>query len=96
LLHPQVLDVDLAAVALGPEEIAVAFERRDDVLVVDERDDPFLLAPDPGAVGINALPVAVLEQLHPGGRGAGAERLHVVLDLEQVAARGTTVDDLEQ
>jgi hypothetical protein len=47
LLHPQVLDVDLAAVALGPEEIAVAFERRDDVLVVDERDDPFLLAPDP-------------------------------------------------
>ena len=43
------------------------------------------------------LPVcAVLEELHPRGGRARAQRVHVVLDLEEVAARGAAVDDLAE
>ena len=69
LLDPQVLDVQLLAVAVGPEEVRVALVHRHDVLVVDEGDDPFLLAPDTGPVRVHVAVRAVLEELHPrGGR----------------------------
>ncbi len=47
LLDPKVLDVDLLAITVGPEKVGVAFAGRDDVLVIDERNDPFLLCPNP-------------------------------------------------
>src|SRR5262249_21256061 len=96
LLDPQVLDVELLAVPLGPVEVRVALEHRHDVLVVDERNDPLLLAPDAGAVGIDVAPLAIVEELHPGRRRARVERLGVVVNLEQVAAGRAAVDDLEQ
>src|SRR5262249_58251883 len=37
-----------------------------------------------------------VEELHPGRGRAGAQGLHVVLDLEQIAAGGTAVDDLPE
>src|SRR5581483_5728022 len=96
LLDPQVLDVELLAVAVGPQEVGVALVHRHDVLVVDEGHHPLLLAPHPRAVGIGVAAVAVVEELDPGRRGAGAQGVHVVLDLEQVPARGAAVDDLPE
>ena len=96
LLDPQVLDVELLAVAVGPEEVGVALVHRHDVLVVDERHHPLLLAPDPGAVGVDVPAVAVVEELDPGGGRARPQRVHVVLDLEEVPAGGTPVDDLPE
>ena len=40
-----------SAETFGPEEVGAAFVQRDDVGIVDVRQDPFLLAPDAGAVG---------------------------------------------
>src|SRR5205823_5422742 len=67
-----------------------------DVLVVDEGHHPFLLAPHPRAVGVGVAPVPVVEELHPRGPGPRAQRVEVVLHLEQVAARGTAIDDLPE
>ena len=50
-LDPQLVDAQLLAVALRPEQVGAALEHRDDVLVADARVDPFALAPDAGAVG---------------------------------------------
>ena len=93
-LHPQVLDPELAAVALRPEDVGAAFVHRHHVLVADAGADPFLLAPDAGAVRPRGPLVAVVEQPHPGDRAAMAQRLDVVDDLEQAAARRTVIDRL--
>jgi hypothetical protein len=96
LLDPEVLDAELLAVTVGPEEVGVALVHRHDVLVVDEGHHPFLLAPHPGAVGIDVAAVAVVEELDPGGRRARPQRVHVVLDLEEVPAGRAPVDDLPE
>ena len=96
LLDPQVLDVELLAVAIRPEEVRAALVGRHDVLVVDEGHHPFLLAPDARAVGVRVPAVALVEELHPRGGRARPQRLHVVLDLEEIAAGGAAVDDLAE
>ena len=78
-LDPEVVHADHLAEALGPEEVRAALVERDDVVVVDLRQDPFLLAPDAGAVGPLGGLVAVLEELHPRLGAAVGQRLHVVL-----------------
>ena len=45
LLDPEILDVELLTVSISPEEVGVALEGRDDVLVVDKGNDPFFLCP---------------------------------------------------
>ncbi len=93
-LHPQVLDPEIPPVALRPEDVGAPFVHRHDVLVADVGADPFLLPPDPGAVGPGGALVAVVEQLHPLHRAPLAQGLAAVLDLQQVAARRTVVDRL--
>ena len=88
LLDPEILDAELLAVAVGPEEVRVALVHRHDVLVVDEGQHPLLLAPHPRAVGVDVAAVALVEELDPGRGRARLQRLHVVLDLEQIAAVG--------
>src|SRR5574338_191058 len=63
LLDPEVLEPDLAAEALGPEQVRVALVHRDDVLAGDRGEHPFLLAPDARAVRPRGLVRAVLEAL---------------------------------
>src|ERR1051325_9878207 len=96
LLDPQVFDVKLFAVTIGPVKIRISFERRDDVFVIDERHDPFLFGPDTRAVRVLILPVTIIEQLDPGRRSSCFESLHVVTDFEQVAAIRAAIDNLEQ
>src|SRR5262249_39736398 len=48
----------------------------------------------PRAVRVGVAAEAVVEELHPCGSGARAQRVHVVLDLEQIAARGTAINHL--
>ena len=93
-LHPEIFDADLAAVALGPEDVRAAFVHRHDVLVADLRADPFLLAPDAGAVRPRGPLVAIVEEAHPGDRAAVPQRVDVVRDLQQLAARRAVIDRL--
>jgi hypothetical protein len=46
-LHPEVLDRESTAVALGPEDVGAPFVHGHDVLVPDLGTDPFLLSPHP-------------------------------------------------
>ena len=94
LLDPQILKAELAAEALGPEEVGAALVHRHDLLVAHRRGDPLLLAPDGRAVGPRRALVAIVEQLHPGGGRARLERVHVVRDLEQIAARRAAIERL--
>src|SRR4029077_381424 len=80
----------------GPQEVTVPLVHRHDVLVVDEGDHPLLLAPYPGAIGVSVPAIPLVEELHPRRRRPGAEGVQVVLDLEEVAAGRTAVDDFEQ
>ena len=96
LLDPEILDVKLLAVAIGPEEIGVALAGRNDVLVVDKRDDPLLLRPHARAVGVGILAQAIVEELDPRRCGPGLEGLGVVVHFEQIAARRAAVDNLQQ
>src|SRR5262249_32295988 len=96
LLDPEILDPEHLAVAVGPQEVRPALVGRDDALVVDEGDDPLLLAPHAGAVREHVPAIAVVEQLHPGRRRAPPQGLEVVDHVEEVVAGGTAVDDLEQ
>jgi len=89
-LIQQVLDAELLAVAVGPQEVRVALVHRHDVLVVDEGHHPLLLPPDPGAVGVDVRRVPVVEELDPRGGGARPQGVHVVLDLEQIPAGRTS------
>ena len=91
-LDPQVIDADFAPVALGPEEIGAAFVHRDDHVVGQLRHDPLALAPHARAVRPLVVPVAVVEQLHPGGTAAVLQGLDVVDDLQQAVALGAAVD----
>src|SRR5262245_63770769 len=94
LLHPEVGDPEHLAEALRPEEVRAPLVHGDDVLVVDLREHPLLLAPDRRAVGPLAGLVAVVEEPHPGHGAPVAKRLDVVADLEQVPAAAAVVDDL--
>jgi hypothetical protein len=93
-LDPQVLDPDVAAVALRPEVVRAALVHRYDVLVADVGADPLLLAPHAGAVWPGGPLVAVVEETHPGDGAAMAQRLDVVHDLQQIAAGGAAIQGL--
>ena len=96
LLDPEIFDVDLLAVSVRPEEIGVAFEGRYDVLVADKGNDPFLLGPHTRPVRVDVLATAIVKELDPRRRCFCFESLDIVMDLEQITARGAAVDDLEQ
>ncbi len=87
-LDPQILEADLAPVALGPEEVGVALVHRDDVLVVDLGTDPLLLAPDARAVGPLVAVGAVLEERAPLGARQRAQRIEIVGDLQERTIAG--------
>src|SRR5262245_54493386 len=93
LLDPELVEAQLAAVALGPEQIGVALVHRHDVLVVDVRQHPLLLAPDAGAVRPRARVRALAEQALPLRRRRLGELVHVVRDFQQRAV-ARVVDDL--
>ena len=94
LLHPQVVHAKhLAAVAVGPEEVGVALEHGDDVLVGNPGEDPFLLAPHARAVGPDGLADALVEESLPVLGRVDGEGLHVVLDIEETAVLAP-VDDV--
>ena len=61
LLNPEIFEVKLLAVTIGPEEIGIALEGRDNILVVDERNHPFLLRPYARAVRVVVLAQAIIE-----------------------------------
>ena len=70
LLHPQVVHAEhLAAVAVGPEEVGVALEHGDDVVVRNSGEDPLLLAPHAGAVRPDGLADALVKESLPVLRG---------------------------
>src|SRR5215207_6411080 len=86
----------LLAVTAGPEQIGVALAGRDDVFVVDERNHPLLLCPNAGTIRIIVAPHALIEEIDPGRRRARLELIHIVADLEQVAASRTAINNLQQ
>src|SRR4029079_16272918 len=96
LLHPQLVEAQRVAEAVGPEQVRAALVHRDDVLVADLGTDPLLLAPDRRSVGPRRALVSLVEQPHPRRRAAIAQRLDVVADLEQIAAGGAVVDRLRE
>ena len=67
LLDPEILQAELAAEAIGPEEVGAALVHRHDHLVAHRRGDPLLLAPHRRAVGPGGALVAIVEEAHPGG-----------------------------
>ena len=87
-LDPEIVEAELAAVALGPEQVRAALVHRDDVLVAHLGADPLLLAPDAGAV--RPAPCACSARRTAASTPAGLrcrQRVEVVHDLQQVAAR---------
>ena len=93
-LEPEVVHADELAEPLGPEEVGSAFVERDDVVVGDLRQDPFLFAPDARAIGPLGGLVTVLEELHPRLGAAVGEGLHVVLYFQQRIAGLAAINDL--
>jgi hypothetical protein len=55
--------------------------------------DPFLFAPNAGAIGPFIAFVTLLEELHPGGGPATGEGGEVVVDLEERLALPALVND---
>ena len=96
LLDPQILEVKLLAIAIGPKEIGIPFESRNDVLVVDKGNDPLLLRPDAGAIGVVVLTQAFIKKRDPRRCSPGFEGFAVVMDLEQIAAGRTAVDNFQK
>ena len=96
LLYPQVFQVELLPITVRPEKIAVPLECGDDVLVIDEGDDPFLLGPNSGSVWVSILMSSVVEEPHPCGRSPRLQRGHVMMYFKQVLARGAPVDALHE
>ena len=94
LLHPQVIHAEhLAAVAVSPEEVGVALEHGDDVVVRNSGEDPLLLAPHAGAVRPDGLADALVKESLPVLRRVDGKGLHVVLDIEETAVLAP-VDDV--
>ena len=92
-LEPQIIHPDHLAETLRPEQVRPPFVQRHDVVVADLRQDPFLLAPDTGAVRPLVALVAVLEELHPRRGAALGQRRRVVLHLQQRMALLALVHD---
>jgi len=96
-LDPQVVHAHDLPEAFGPEQIRAAFVKRDDVVILDLGQNPFLLAPDARTVGPLVALVAVLEKFHPSLGVAPGERLEIVPHLQQrVAARAVIDDGIER
>ena len=74
-LDPEVVDADLLAVALGPEQVRAALVHRDDDVVGQLGHDPLALAPDARAVRPGGSLVAIVEELHPRRAAAIREAL---------------------
>ncbi len=91
-LDPQVVEADLLAVAIGPEQVGAALVHRHDAVIGHLRHHPFALAPNAGAVRPRVLAVALVEQPHPRRTTAVAQRFDVVHDLEQTVALRAAVD----
>src|SRR5258708_4310239 len=96
LLDPKIFEMKLLAVPAGPEQVGVALAGRDDVFVIDERNHPLLLCPDAGTIRIIVAPHAFIEQIDPGRRCARLELIHIMANLEQVAASWTAINNLQQ
>ena len=93
VFHPQVVHPEERfAEPLGPEEVRVSFESRNDVVVVDLGEDPLFLGPDSGAVGPLGFPDAGVEEVAPVSSVVAPQGVEVVLDVEQ-AAGFAAVDD---
>lgn len=96
VLDPEIVHVDEAfAESFSPEEVGVTFEGGDDVVVVDLREDPLLLAPDAGAVGPGGFADAGVEEVAPVFAVEGFEGGDVVLDVEEAAGLGAVDDFVE-
>ena len=94
-LDPEIVEAELAAVALGPEQVRAALVHRDDVLVAELGADPLLLAPDARAVRPRRALVALVEQAHPRRRRCDRRSASRSCDdLQQVAARRAVIDRL--
>jgi len=96
LLDPEILQVELFAVTVCPEQIGVAFTHRDDVGIVDKGNDPLLLGPNPGAIRVYVLTQAIIEQLDPGCRSSRRQRLHIVTHFEKASAFRAAIDDFQE
>ncbi len=80
---PQTVQAQDFAKTLGPEKIGAPFVERDDVLVVNLGEYPFLFAPDPGAVRPFVALVTIGEELLPVLGGAASQCLAIMLHLQQ-------------
>src|SRR5262245_64490083 len=96
LLDPEILQMELLAVAVGPEQVGIALARGDDIFIINEWDDPFLLGPNPRPIRIDVLADTFVEELDPRRGCTRTERRHVVAHLKQIAAGRTTVNDLHE
>jgi hypothetical protein len=82
LLDPQIFDVDLLTVTIGPEKIGVTLASRDDVFVGDKWNDPFFLRPNSRPVRINVLTDTAIEKFNPTRRGSRAQSFHIMSHFE--------------
>ncbi len=78
---------------LSPEQVGAALVKRDDIVVVDLRQYPFLFAPHAGAVRPLGRLVTVFEQLHPCLCIASGKGLEIVLHFQQRTARLAAIDN---
>src|SRR4051812_38802630 len=78
---------------LGVEKVGPTLVQGNDVLVGDFGEHPLLLTPDSRAERPGVAPAARLEETFPFLRGALAQAIQIVLDLQQ-AAIGVAVDYL--
>ena len=96
VLHPKVVHgEELFPEPFGPEEVGVAFEGANDVVGVDLRENPLLLAPHAGTVRPRRPPHARVEERAPVRAVEPRECLHVVLHVEEPAG-AAPVHDLVQ
>ena len=95
-LDPEIVEPQHFPEAFRPEKIGAAFVERDHVFIVDLGENPFLFAPNPGAVGPLRAFVAVLENLGPAAGIELFELFHVVLHLQERTTFFALINDLIQ
>ena len=91
--HPHFVDPDPASERFGQKQVGAPLVHRHDVVVLNLGAHPFLLAPDARPIRPDRALVSLVEQSHPRRGTSIAQRLEVMRDLQQSAARRAPVDD---
>src|SRR5689334_17948191 len=90
---PKLFQAKEFAEPLGPEKVGAAFVERDDVVVVNVRQDPFPFAPNTRGVRPLVAFVAPFEKKLPASGGPAFQSFEVVLHLQQGVAPLAMIND---